>query len=155
MKNIRDYEDFDDFEDMKPKKRAKSHIQKNFKKKKSEYTEKDLIKKYYDWNIVWNNTKEHDIIERIVNRTKHDVPYINNKIKSILDRIDDRWEEFQNGDYVFSLRKSEIKFLIKINKDRLTIYVNTVLAYNMRNFEDIKDDIILNESLIFKDFFDI
>lgn len=166
MKHIKEYNDYsyledeygdsDNFQTIKPKKRAKVHIKKKFKdknktvKRVSDYTDKDLLKRYNtsqsDWRVIWNNNKEHDIIDRIVNRSSHDVPYINDKVKSIIDYIERKWSHFETGEYIFTLRKSKVKIVLSLTKFQRKIFVTTVLSNDMKNFSDIISDVILNES---------
>jgi hypothetical protein len=167
LKNILEYNDYSYLEDeygddlgfqtTKPKKRAKVHKTKNFKKEKvvkreSEYTHEDLIKRYNIsgsyWLIMWNDNIQHDLLDRIVNRTEYDVPYVNTKMITIMDYIEKRWDYFESGSYIFSLRKSNFKIVIKLDKFKREIYVKTILAYEMKNFEDIVNDVILNENLV-------
>jgi hypothetical protein len=170
LKKILEYNDWSYLEDeygddmgfqaTKPKKRAKVHRAKNFKdtktkkskKRISKYSYNDLIKKIEtsesDWFIKWNHTKEHDLLDRIVNRSKFDVPYINDKIRTIVDYIERKWTHFESGDYIFSLRDSNFKIVINLEKFRRKIYVSTILSYDMNNFQDIVNDVIMNESNI-------
>ena len=166
MKHIKEYNDYsyledeygdtDTFQNTKPKRRAKTHTKKKFKDKEklakrvSEYTGKDLLKRYStsqsDWKVIWNHNDKHDIIDRIVNRSTHDVPYINDKVETIIDYIERKWKHFESGEYIFTLRNSKVKIVISLTKFQRKIFVTTVLSNDMNNFADIISDVILNES---------
>jgi hypothetical protein len=166
MKHIKEYNDYshledeygdmDTFQTHKPKKRAKTHRKKKFNdkvkasKKVSEYTGKDLLSRYStsesDWRVIWNHNDKHDIIDRIVNRSSHDVPYINSKVEKMIDYIERKWKHFETGNYIFTLRNSKVKIAIELTKFQRKLFITTILDKEMKNFNDIISDVIINES---------
>jgi len=166
MKHIKEYNDYshledeygdmDNFQTHKPKRRAKTHVKKKFNdkakasKRVSKYSAKDLLKRYStsesDWRVIWNHNDNHDIIDRIVNRSTHDVPYINDKVKTIIDYIERKWRFFDTGNYIFTLRNSKVKIAVELTKFQRKLFITTILGKEMNNFSDIISDVILNES---------
>lgn len=166
-----EYEDSDNFQTLKPKKRAKSHRIASFKKrsnqvevdvptdifKTSEYTYEDLIKYYKsnndsnnNWRIVWNHKDDHDLLDRIVNRTIYDVPYINELVIKIINYMERKWDYLESGDYIFTLLKSKFKVVLSLNMNKRRLFIGTILSDKMNSFTDITGEIILNESIQYK-----
>lgn len=152
-----EYGELDSYQVSSPKKRAKSHRISSFKKRSnavdprvSDYTYQDLIKRFQTlndvWRIRWNHRDEHDLLDRIVNRTNFDVPHMNHIIGKIITYMEKKWEYLESGDYIFTLTKSNFKIVLNLKMKQKKLFIGTVLSDKMNNFDNVKADIMLNES---------
>jgi len=101
----------------------------------------DLNIKRKNYKIEFNNLSDHELIPRILNRTKIDLKEAKSKFEKAIDYVIKKNELgfFKNKSMVeMTMKKSEFKIMIMINPDDNYIRVSTVLSMDMPTKNTIK-----------------
>lgn len=110
------------------------------KLKDKPFTEDEtLLKKYKNISIDWYNTKTHNIIKRIRERTRaFSTSHFNNLLMQILDYFFNNYN-FKDGYFALYLKERKISIMIKVKNNKTEIAIMTILLgeppINIKMFE--------------------
>ena len=110
-----------------------------------------FLVEYNGWKIKWNHRRDHDMEDRIEDRTDYDLSYVNGIISIMVDYIEEGRDNYESGTYNVEFKKSKFKAIITIIMDINELFIGTILSEwqpvkrkvpRIVLFESLKDDYI-------------